>query len=62
MRGACDRFWWPEVLWRLRDKGVKGDLYRLIKDYFRGRWVELREGTWKLGEKLNRGCPQGSVR
>lgn len=58
---AFDRVWFPEVLWRLRDKKVKRDLYRAIKDYFRGRWVELRGGgMWKLAEWVNRGCPKGS--
>ncbi|KAG8226162.1 hypothetical protein J437_LFUL007399 [Ladona fulva] len=26
-----------------------------------GRWVQLEEGDWVNGKRVNRGCPQGSV-
>lgn len=53
MTKEFDKVWWPEMLWRLRDKGVKSDFYRVVKDYFRGRWIELREGTLKVGKRVN---------
>lgn len=61
MTGAFDRVWWPGVLWALRNRGVSGDGYRIMRDYLRGRWLEVRCGTWKIGKRMNRGCPQGSV-
>ncbi|KAG8226757.1 hypothetical protein J437_LFUL004408 [Ladona fulva] len=46
---------------RLYVKGVRGVMYRVITDYLKGKWVELEEGNWSIGKKVNRGCPQGSV-
>lgn len=37
MTGAFDRVWWSEVLFELREKGVKGGLYRVMRDYLNGR-------------------------
>lgn len=61
MTGAFDRVWWPGILDKLRREGVEGDLYGVIKDYLRGRYVSIRSGTWEVGKKVNRGCPQGSI-
>lgn len=61
MSGAFDRVWWPGVFWSLKRSGVKGAIYCLMKDYLRRRWVEMRCEKWKVGKKVNRGCPQGSV-
>ncbi|KAG8228510.1 hypothetical protein J437_LFUL008966, partial [Ladona fulva] len=61
MTGAFDRVWWPGVLHRLHVKGISGEMYKVIKDYLKGRWVQLEEGNWVNGKRVNRGCPQGSV-
>ncbi|KAL1122457.1 hypothetical protein AAG570_002788 [Ranatra chinensis] len=46
---------------RLLELGVKGGLLFVLKDYLRGRWVEIWSGDWKVGKKVDRGCPQGPV-
>lgn len=61
MSGTFDRVWWPEVVCKLYKGGVRGQCLRVIQDYLRGRWVEIREGLWREGKIVNRGCPQGSV-
>ncbi|KAG8222676.1 hypothetical protein J437_LFUL019162 [Ladona fulva] len=61
MTGAFDRVWWPGVLHRLHVKGISGEMYKVIKDYLKGGWVQLEEGNWVKGKRVNRGCPQGSV-
>lgn len=61
MTGAFDRVWWPGILHKLRIGGVSGDLFGVLKDYLRGRFVSISSGTWEVGKRVNRGCPQGSV-
>ena len=41
--------------------GVSGDLYDVLVDYLRGRWVEMRHVNLREGKIVTRGCPQGSV-
>jgi hypothetical protein len=61
MTGAFDRVWWPGMLEKLRLAGVRGDLFGVVKDYLRGRYVSISNGTWEVGKRVNRGCPQGSI-
>lgn len=49
------------MLWALKKVGVKGDRYSIMKDYLKGRWVEMSCGSWSIGKRVNRSCPQGSV-
>lgn len=59
--GAFDSAWWPEVLRVLREWQCPNNIYRLVRDYFRGRTVTLRAGNGEASKNITKGCPQGSV-
>jgi hypothetical protein len=61
MTGAFDRVWWPGLLSKLGLAGVRGDIFRVLKDYLRGRYVSISSGSWEVVKRVNRGCPQGSI-
>lgn len=59
--GAFDNAWWPAVLARLRELGVSGVLYDLIRSYFSERVTYMRGVGAEVCRVPQRGCPQGSV-
>lgn len=62
MAAAFDRgIWWQSVLKILKDSKVKSSSYKMIKDYLKGRTMNMCAAGRKIWKKVNRGCPQGSV-
>ncbi|KAG8248076.1 hypothetical protein J6590_108601 [Homalodisca vitripennis] len=59
--GAFDSAWWPEILRVLVRWRCPNNIYRLVRDYFRGRTVTLRAGNGEVSKSITKGCPQGSV-
>lgn len=59
--GAFDSAWWPEVLRVLREWRCPNNIYRLIRNYFRGRRVTLKARNGEVEKTITKGCPQGSV-
>lgn len=59
--GAFDSAWWPEVLRVLREWRCPGNVYRLIRDYFKNRTVTLKANSGQVSKVITKGCPQGSV-
>lgn len=58
---AFDGVWWPGLRKKLQQLGVRGRCYALLEDYLRGRRVEMVEGDRRVGKRVTKGCPQGSV-
>ena len=44
VKGAFDRCWWSKLLARLCRAGMKGRALRLMKDYFRERFIQVASG------------------
>lgn len=59
--GAFDHAWWPAIIDSLKNRGVPGDLIKIIRSYFNHRHVVIDAGDVLVWRSLQRGCPQGSV-
>jgi hypothetical protein len=61
VKGAFDRCWWSKMLARLRRAGMKGRALRLMKDYFRKRFIQVVSGGDKSEcRQVFSGVPQGA--
>lgn len=58
---AFDSVWWPSVLQRLQEFDTPSNLYSLVSGYLSNRRVIIRGSYYEVEEKIERGCPQGSV-
>jgi len=61
IQGAFDCAWWPLILVKLRLRGIPGNLYNMVQDYFKNRQVVIEAGSSALCRPTSIGCPQGSV-
>lgn len=61
IEGAFDGAWWPSVICGLRDRGVDGNLFKIICSYLKDRRVALNYIGEQLTAATERGCIQGSV-
>lgn len=61
IKEAFDHLWWPHLKSRLLELGLSKELYQVVESFLAGRTVILRAKTCSIREKVERGCPQGSV-
>ena len=59
---AFDRVWHDGLLFKLKQNGVSGDLFQLIKSFLRGKFQKvLRNGQMSDWETIQAGILQGSI-
>ena len=60
---ALDRIWHNRLLLKLKQTGVSGNLFQLIKMFLSGRFqrVLLNNGHTSYWETIQAGVPQGSI-
>lgn len=61
IKGAFNTAWWPEIMYQLRKKMCKRNLFNLIKSYLSDREVKVDLEEIELRKKLTQGAPQGSA-
>lgn len=52
---------WPDILRGLIKSCCSENLFRLIRSYFKDRWVELTYNNETVKKEMTKGCIQGSV-
>ena len=59
---AFDRVWHDGLLFKLKQNGVSGNLFQLIKSFLSGRFQRvLLNGQTSDWETIQAGVPQGSI-
>ena len=61
IKGAFDNAWWPALLYGLRKRKTKNNIYKLIKNYLENRTVQLNILDHTTTKRTTKGCIQGSV-
>lgn len=56
---AFDHAWWPNVLIRLKELNLAGDLMRLLVDYFSERVTQIRSTVGSFEMSVERGSLGG---
>ena len=62
LKSAFDTVWVQGLIWKLIQKGVKGNMIRWLYQYFNNRQIMVRvEGAYSDNVKVTAGTPQGAV-
>ncbi len=62
LQNAFDLTWHKGLLFKLKEYGITGTIFKWIRSFLQGRSIQVRVGSsLSQREHLSRGTPQGSV-
>ena len=62
IRKAFDKVWYEEVLFKLSQNGISGNLLKLLTDFLKNRKQRVTlNGQTSFWTEVNAGVPQGSI-